>query len=66
MAYDNAGPWQPNVIGAAYSSFDLAEKSIEFWVNTCNIPRSRINLGIPFYGYDFAKKPVRERPLLQL
>ncbi|MFZ1356875.1 MAG: glycosyl hydrolase family 18 protein [Saprospiraceae bacterium] len=58
MAYDNAGPWQPNVI-RQHSSFDLAEKSIEFWVNTCNIPRSRINLGIPFYGYDFAKKPVR-------
>lgn len=47
MAYDNAGPWQPNVI-RQHSSFDLAEKSIEFWVNTCNIPRSRINLGIPF------------------
>lgn len=58
MAYDNSGPWQPHVI-RQHSSYDLAEKSINYWATVCNVSRDRINLGIPFYGYDFARRPVR-------
>lgn len=58
MAYDNSGPWQPHVV-KQHSSFDLAEKSINYWATVCDVPREKINLGIPFYGYDFARRPVK-------
>ena len=60
MAYDNSGPWQPKVV-RQHSSYDLAEKSIDFWANFCNLPKDKINLGIPCYGYDFGVGSVKSR-----
>lgn len=60
MAYDNSGPWQPKVV-KQHSSFDLAEKSIDFWSTYCNLPKDKINLGIPCYGYDFGVKSVKSK-----
>ncbi|MCO6461939.1 MAG: hypothetical protein J5I59_11070 [Saprospiraceae bacterium] len=54
MAYDNSGPWQPNVV-RQHSSFELAVNSIDFWSNMCCLPKEKINLGLPCYGWEFGK-----------
>lgn len=61
MAYDNAGPWRPNDVGQ-HSSLDLARRAINFWNTICEVPRDRIVLGIPCYGYDFNCRPVKGKP----
>lgn len=54
MAYDNSGPWQPKVV-RQHSSYELAESSIEFWSELCRLPKEKINLGIPCYGWEFGR-----------
>ena len=52
MAYDATGPWNPSLPGQ-HSSYSFAEDGIDFWKNSVGIASSRLNLGLPFYGYDF-------------
>jgi len=52
MAYDQTGPWRPQSPGQ-HSSFDFASQSIDFWEKTAGVPREKLTLGVPFYGYDF-------------
>lgn len=61
MAYDNAGPWRPNDIGQ-HSSFEFSKKCIQFWRTVCNIPKEKLVLGMPCYGYDFDRRPVKGTP----
>ncbi len=51
MAYDGAGPWNPNAPGQ-HSSLDMAKKSVEHWLQR-GLPKSKAVLGVPFYGYGF-------------
>ena len=52
MAYDYTGPWAPANKGP-HSSLDHAEKGIAFWKKQNGIQALNLNLGVPFYGYEF-------------
>ncbi len=53
MVYDDTGPWNPDKPGP-HSTYEFAERSVDFWLNQKKIPRQHLVLGMPFYGYDFA------------
>lgn len=52
MSYDATGPWSPASPGQ-HSSFSFSTNGINFWKNSTGIPGDKLNLGVPFYGYDF-------------
>ncbi len=53
MAYDATGSWAPSNFGQ-HSSYNYALSGINLWQNSNNnIPKERLTLGIPFYGYNF-------------
>ena len=51
MAYDAAGPWNPNAPGQ-HSSLEMAEQTVAYWLKR-GLPKERAVLGLPFYGYGF-------------
>lgn len=53
MAYDAAGPWNPDVPGQ-HSSFEFAKQNVEYWLKR-GLPKNKAVLGVPFYGYGFGK-----------
>lgn len=57
MAYDMTGPWAPNKPGQ-HSSFDDAKLGIDFWNKLQSVPKDKLTLGVPFYGYDFEEEAV--------
>lgn len=52
MSYDATGPWEPSKPGQ-HSPYDMAVNDINYWHNTRGVPSSKLNLGVPFYGYGF-------------
>lgn len=52
MVYDNTGPWNPDKPGP-HSTYEFAEKSVQFWTEDLKLPKEKLVLGMPFYGYDF-------------
>ena len=51
MSYDTVGPgW--GTAGAEHSTLAKAESDIALWVDR-NLPKEKIILGVPFYGYGF-------------
>jgi hypothetical protein len=54
MAYDLTGPWKPSVSGQ-HAPYSLAVQSIDFWLSQ-NVPANKLNLGLPFYGFDFSNR----------
>jgi chitinase len=52
MSYDATGPWNPSSPGQ-HSSYSFSVNGIDFWRNNAGISGDRLNLGVPFYGYDF-------------
>lgn len=55
MSYDQTGPWNSNKPGP-HSTFAKAEEDLNYWRNTRGIPKEKISLGVPFYGYGFGTK----------
>jgi GH18 family chitinase len=53
MAYDAAGPWNPNEPGQ-HASIDFAKSSVQYWLDR-GLPTSKVILGLPFYGYGFGE-----------
>lgn len=53
MAYDATGTWAPNKPGQ-HASFEFARDNLNFWLKR-GVPRNRVVLGVPFYGYGFGK-----------
>jgi chitinase len=51
MAYDATGPWDKNKPGQ-HSSMDYTKKSVDYWIDR-GVPKSKLVLGVPFYGYGF-------------
>ncbi len=51
MSYDAIGPsWGP--AGAEHSTYAMAERDLNLW-RARGVPRDRLILGVPFYGYGF-------------
>lgn len=55
MSYDLVGPnWGPS--GAEHSSYSMAVSDINTWIAR-GLPKSKLVLGVPFYGYGFNGMP---------
>lgn len=54
MSYDKTGPWDLDKPGQ-HSPYDMAVQDLAYWTVTRGIPKSKLNLGLPFYGYGFGK-----------
>lgn len=52
MSYDLKGPWQPEYPGN-HSPYFMAVDDLNYWHNVRNIPKEKLVLGLPFYGYGF-------------
>ncbi|MDO5977756.1 glycosyl hydrolase family 18 protein [Flavivirga spongiicola] len=52
MSYDATGPWAPSNSGQ-HSSLQFSKEGIALWNNTIGISSNKLNLGVPFYGYNF-------------
>ncbi len=52
MSYDATGPWAPNNPGQ-HSPYSLAVNDYKYWKNTKQVDSTKINIGVPFYGYGF-------------
>tara|TARA_A100001011_G_scaffold102784_1_gene108524 strand:+ start:7311 stop:8348 length:1038 start_codon:yes stop_codon:yes gene_type:complete len=52
MSYDYTGSWNPSAPGQ-HSSYNHAQRGVNYWKNTIGINPSKLTLGVPFYGYDF-------------
>jgi chitinase len=52
MLYDQTGPWRPTEPGP-HSTYEKAVSDLYYWTNTRHVPKKKINLGLPFYGYCF-------------
>jgi len=52
MSYDATGPWNPSSPGQ-HSSYANASNGLDFWKNTVGVAGEKLNLGVPFYGYNF-------------
>ncbi|PKB17612.1 glycosyl hydrolase family 18 protein [Flavobacterium sp. 5] len=57
MSYDSTGPWTPDNPGQ-HSSYENSKIGIEFWNKLQHVSSDKLNLGVPFYGYNFTFKPV--------
>lgn len=57
MTYDATGNWNLNNPGQ-HSSIQFAVDGIKYWANSKGIPREKIILGLPFYGWDFDEVPL--------
>jgi GH18 family chitinase len=54
MSYDRTGPWRPQDPGDP-SPFVMAVEDLDYWHNVRGIPKNKLVLGLPFYGYGFGK-----------
>lgn len=55
MSYDAIGPsW--GVAGSEHSPYSMAQSDITTWLNR-GLPKSKLVLGVPFYGYGFNGMP---------
>src|SRR5262245_10091170 len=52
MSYDHTGPWRPERPGP-HSTYEQAAEAIEYFGVTRKIPKEKLVLGVPFYGYGF-------------
>lgn len=55
MSYDQTGPWRPDKPGP-HSTYEKAEEDLDYWANTRGVPKEKLSLGVPFYGYCFGTK----------
>ena len=59
MVYDYTGSWNPSAPGQ-HSSYDHAERGINYWKNIVGITGEKLTLGVPFYGYNFLNSTTVE------
>lgn len=52
MSYDRTGPWRPQDPGD-HSPYEMAVEDLNYWHNERDIPKEKMVLGLPFYGYGF-------------
>ena len=59
MVYDYTGLWNPSEPGQ-HSSYNHAERGINYWKNVVGIAGEKLTLGVPFYGYNFLNSTTVE------
>jgi len=59
MTYDATGPWNLKEPGP-HSPYSMAVSDLDFWTNFRCIPKDKLNLGLPFYGYGFGPSVKQE------
>ena len=59
MVYDYTGLWNPSQPGQ-HSSYNHAERGINYWKNIVGIAGEKLTLGVPFYGYNFLNSTTVE------
>lgn len=59
MVYDYTGLWNPSEPGQ-HSSYNHAERGINYWKNIVGIAGEKLTLGVPFYGYNFLNSTTVE------
>jgi chitinase len=52
MSYDHTGPWTPSKPGP-HSTYEHAVSDLDYFATTRKIPKSKLVLGVGFYGYGF-------------
>lgn len=57
MSYDRRGPWTSNDPGQ-HSSSNNSKEGIKFWKDTYGVPKHKLTLGVPFYGYNFTNNEI--------
>jgi len=57
MAYDLKAPWKPDDPGQ-HSPYSMAVDQIMYWTAERHIPKQKVNIGVPFYGYGFGPSGV--------
>jgi spore germination protein YaaH len=51
MSYDRTGPWRPDKPGP-HAPYEAAVEDLNYFLGR-GIPREKLTLGVPFYGYSF-------------
>ncbi len=59
MSYDKTGPWNLKNPGQ-HSPYAMAAEDLDYWSNTRGIPKEKLSLGLPFYGYGFGPNAPEE------
>lgn len=52
MSYDRTGPWRPDKPGP-HSTYTHASEDLEYFNGERGIPKEKLTLGVPFYGYGY-------------
>ena len=54
MSYDQTGPWSPGRPGH-HAPYQMAVNDLHYWNYIRAIPKEKMVLGLPFYGYGFGE-----------
>lgn len=52
MSYDRTGPWRPEKPGP-HAAYEHAVEDLQYFGNVRKIPKEKMTLGVPFYGYGY-------------
>jgi GH18 family chitinase len=52
MSYDRTGPWRPEKPGP-HAAYEHAVEDLEYFGDVRKIPKEKMTLGVPFYGYGY-------------
>jgi chitinase len=63
MSYDRTGPWRPDKPGP-HSTYANAIEDLEYFGTVRSIPKERMTLGLPFYGYGYG--PLLTSPAISM
>lgn len=63
MSYDRTGPWNPEKPGP-HSTFTHAVQDLEYFGSERAIPKEKMTLGVPFYGYGYG--PALSSPSISM
>lgn len=63
MSYDRTGPWRPEKPGP-HAAYEHAVQDLEYFGTERRIPKEKMTLGVPFYGYGYG--PELTSPAISL
>jgi GH18 family chitinase len=63
MSYDRTGPWRPEKPGP-HATYAHAVEDLEYFGTVRAIPKEKMTLGVPFYGYGYG--PTLSSPAISM